>query len=66
MKEKAINTVNSSTTPQMELDGVSVQHVMSMEQLAETSLNVAFLQQRHLHFQQVSPQLLLQVSMNNL
>lgn len=66
MKATAINMVNSSTTPQMELDGVSVQHATSMEQLTEISLNVASLQQPHLHFLQVSPQLLLQVCMTTL
>lgn len=32
MKTTPINTMNSSTPLQMEQDGVSVQHVMSMEQ----------------------------------
>lgn len=66
MKGTTINMVKSSTTPQMELDGVSLQHVMSMEQLAEISLNVASLQQPHFLFLQISLKLLLQVCMNTL
>lgn len=61
MKGTTINMVKSSTTPQMELDGVSLQHVMSMEQLAEISLNVASLQQPRFLF---TSKLLFQVCMN--